>query len=138
MADENTDKAAAKTKVPAKKKAAPKSKAKAKAEPKTKAKAAPKAKTKAAPKAKAKAAAPAKAVQAAEKAVDAATAAQGTVTIDNVDYNVADLSDDVKYQLQGIQAAEAEIKHLKTQLSLVETARSAYMFALRNSLGKKN
>jgi len=39
------------------------------------------------------------------------------IKIDDKDYKLEDLSDDAKAQLQGIQVAEAEIKHLNVQLS---------------------
>jgi hypothetical protein len=56
------------------------------------------------------------------------------VKIDGIDYKVEDLSDEAKVQLQSIQVAKAEIKRLKMQLALVQTAQNAYMQALTAAL----
>jgi hypothetical protein len=56
------------------------------------------------------------------------------VKIDGVDYKVEDLSDEARVQLQSIQVAKAEIKRLKMQLALVQTAQNAYMQALNETL----
>ena len=53
------------------------------------------------------------------------------IKINDVDYQLDDLSDDAKGQLQGIQVADAEIKRLNMQLALAQTARNAYMQALQ-------
>jgi len=62
----------------------------------------------------------------AEKQAEAAM-----IKINDVDYQLDDLSDDAKGQLQGIQVADAEIKRLNMQLALAQTARNAYMQALQ-------
>ena len=56
------------------------------------------------------------------------------IKINDVDYKLDDLSDDAKVQLQGVQVAEAEMKRLKIQLALVQTARNAYMQAMTAAL----
>jgi len=56
--------------------------------------------------------------------------------IDDREYNISDLSDNAKGQLQGLQVAEAEIKRLNIQLALIQTARNAYMHALQEELPK--
>lgn len=56
------------------------------------------------------------------------------ITIDDVSYNLSDLSDNAKGQLQGLQIAEAEMKRLNIQLALAQTARNAYMQALAADL----
>jgi hypothetical protein len=61
-------------------------------------------------------------------------AEDATITIDDVAYKVDDLSDNAKGQIQGIQSAEAEIKLLNIQVELVQTARNAYMLALKADL----
>jgi len=59
-----------------------------------------------------------------------------TITIDGISYNIADLSDNAKAQLQSLQAAEAEIKRLNIQIALMQTARNAYLQALQADLPK--
>mgnify|MGYP007055198025 FL=1 len=57
-----------------------------------------------------------------------------TITFDGKDYKVADLSDEAKNQLQSLQLADTEIKRLKMQLAMIQTARNAYQQALVNTL----
>jgi len=57
-----------------------------------------------------------------------------TIQIDDIKYNLADFSDNAKAQLQGLQAAESELKRLNMQSALVQTARNAYMQALKADL----
>ena len=59
---------------------------------------------------------------------------QTKVTIDNIEYNISDLSDNAKSQMQGMQVAINEIKRLDIQKALVETARNAYGQALSADL----
>jgi len=71
-----------------------------------------------------------------------------TIKIDNQDYDTDRLSKDAKAQLANIQASDAEIKRLKMQLAITQTARNAYAKALQELLdsevggktasGKKN
>jgi len=60
-----------------------------------------------------------------------------TLKIDNVDYKIADLSDNAKAQLQNVKLADTEIERLNMQLAIAKTARNAYMNALNNDLPKK-
>ena len=53
-----------------------------------------------------------------------------TITINNQDYAVADLSEAAKAQIANIQIADAEIVRLQQQLALAQTARNAYAAAL--------
>ena len=53
-----------------------------------------------------------------------------TITINNQDYAVADLSEAAKAQIANIQVADAEMARLQQQLALVQTARNAYAAAL--------
>ena len=53
-----------------------------------------------------------------------------TITINNQEYAVADLSEAAKAQIANIQIADAEIVRLQQQLALVQTARNAYAAAL--------
>ena len=59
---------------------------------------------------------------------------EAKLNIDGNEYKMSDLSDNAKGQLQGLQAAEAEMKRLNIQLALVQTARNAYMHALQDEL----
>jgi len=56
------------------------------------------------------------------------------LNIDGKEYKISDLSDGAKGQLQGLQAAETEMKRLNIQLALIQTARNAYMHALQDEL----
>ena len=60
------------------------------------------------------------------------------ITINDVDYNIADLSENATNQLKGMQIARAEMKRLTVQLALVETASNAYGTALSADLPKKD
>ena len=59
-----------------------------------------------------------------------------TLTHDGKDYKIADLSKEAQEQLQSLQLAEAEIKRLKMQLAMIQTARNAYQQALVTVLPK--
>ena len=56
------------------------------------------------------------------------------VSVDGIEYNISDLSDNAKSQMQGMQVAISEIKRLDIQKALVETARNAYGAALSADL----
>tara|TARA_B110000037_G_scaffold201428_1_gene242778 strand:- start:281 stop:502 length:222 start_codon:yes stop_codon:yes gene_type:complete len=60
--------------------------------------------------------------------------AQTKVTVDGIEYNISDLSDNAKSQMRGLQVAITEIKRLEIQKALVETARNAYGQALSADL----
>lgn len=55
---------------------------------------------------------------------------QKKINVADKDYLISDLSADAKAQLQGVQAADAEIKRLNIQLALAQTARNAYLQSL--------
>ena len=57
-----------------------------------------------------------------------------TITIDNIEYNADNLSDQAKQQLQMIQIADQEVTRLNAQLAIIQTARAAYINALRQVL----
>ena len=52
------------------------------------------------------------------------------LTVNGIRYLVADLADEAKTQFVNIQAVEAEINRLQTQLAIAQTARNAYQQAL--------
>ena len=58
------------------------------------------------------------------------------VTIDGVDYNLDDLSDDAKKQLASLQFAQSEIQRLENRLAITKTAAVAYSNSLKSQLEK--
>ena len=59
-----------------------------------------------------------------------------TLTIDNVNYNVADLSEAARAQVVNVRVTDEEIQRLNRQLAIAQTARTAYANALKNELPK--
>jgi hypothetical protein len=57
-----------------------------------------------------------------------------SIKINNKDYDINDLSNEAKAQLQMLTLAEAEIKRLQTQLAIVKTAKNAYAQALSKTV----
>ena len=56
------------------------------------------------------------------------------VTIDNKDYDLDTLSDEVKGQLSSLQFVDAELVRLNAQTAVLQTARMAYANALKATL----
>ena len=56
------------------------------------------------------------------------------IQINNIEYNLSDLSENAQGQLRGLQIAESEMKRLNGMLALAQTARNAYMQALQADL----
>lgn len=56
------------------------------------------------------------------------------ITVDGMDYNTEDLSDNGKAQLASLQFLEAQMNKLNAEVSVYETARSAYVQALKTEL----
>ena len=59
-----------------------------------------------------------------------------TITIDGKEYELEKLSDAAKAQLMSLQAADAKLNQLRTELNLIQTARNAYAQALAAELKK--
>jgi len=53
-----------------------------------------------------------------------------TITIDDKDYNLDDLSDECKAEIQTLQFCEGEIARLNAKLAVAATARIAYQRAV--------
>ncbi len=53
-----------------------------------------------------------------------------TVTVNDICYNVSELSQEAKSQLLNLYGTDQEIKRLKQQLSIAQTARITYAKAL--------
>jgi cell division protein ZapA (FtsZ GTPase activity inhibitor) len=56
------------------------------------------------------------------------------ITIDNQEYDLNQLSDEAKAQLQSLQFVDAELARLKAQSAVLQTARIAYSRALQTAL----
>ncbi len=57
-----------------------------------------------------------------------------TIKIDNIDYDLEHLSDDARAQLQSIQFVDQELARLQAQVAAMQTARNAYLSALKAAL----
>lgn len=57
-----------------------------------------------------------------------------TIKIDNIDYDLDSLSDNAKAQLQSIQFVDQELAKLQMQVAAMQTARNAYVNALKAAL----
>ena len=60
------------------------------------------------------------------------------IIIDDVEYEISDLSETAKAQLKNIQFVDAQIQQLSNELAVSDTARLAYTNALKNILDKTN
>jgi hypothetical protein len=60
-----------------------------------------------------------------------------TWTIDDKEYNIADLSEVAKSQIVNLQVVDQEIAQLKQQLAIMKTARNAYGLALNTEVAEK-
>ena len=58
------------------------------------------------------------------------------ITIDEVEYNLDELSGEVKDQLTNIQFVDMQIQQLNNELSVSDTARIGYTNALKAELAK--
>ena len=58
------------------------------------------------------------------------------ITIDDVEYNLSDLSDNAKAQLANIQFVDAQIQQLNNEWAVADTARIGYTNALMVELAK--
>ena len=58
------------------------------------------------------------------------------ITIDEVEYNLSDLSDHAKAQIASIQFVDAQIQQLNNEWAVADTARIGYTAALKGELSK--
>ena len=56
------------------------------------------------------------------------------ITIDNQNYDLGPLSDEVKAQLASLQFVDSELQRLTAQTAILQTARMAYANALKAAL----
>ena len=60
------------------------------------------------------------------------------ITIDGIEYELSDLSDEARAQLQSLQATEVRIAQTQQELAMMQTARNAYATALIALLSEEN
>jgi hypothetical protein len=56
------------------------------------------------------------------------------ITVDGMEYNTEDLSDNAKAQIASLQFLEAQMTKIKSEIAVYETAKSAYIQALKAEL----
>ena len=56
------------------------------------------------------------------------------VTIDGIEYNSEDLSDNGKAQLASLQFLEVQMSKIRSEIAVYQTARNAYIAALKPEL----
>ena len=56
------------------------------------------------------------------------------ITVDGIEYNSEDLTDNGKAQLASLQFLETQMNKLKSEIAVYRTARSSYVAALRAEL----
>jgi hypothetical protein len=58
------------------------------------------------------------------------------ITVDGIDYNTEDLSDNGKAQLASLQFLEVQMNKLQNEIAVFQTAKTAYAAALKVELEK--
>ena len=58
------------------------------------------------------------------------------IKVDDVEYNLDDLSDDAKTQLENIHFVDAQLQQLNNEWAVSDTARIGYTHALQAELAK--
>ena len=58
------------------------------------------------------------------------------ITLDDIEYNSEDLTDNGKAQLASLQFLEVQMNKLNGEIAVYETARNAYVSALKTELEK--
>ena len=59
-----------------------------------------------------------------------------TVTVDDVEYLLSEMSDDAKAQLSNIQFVDQQVQQLQNEWAVSDTARLGYQAALKSELLK--
>ena len=57
------------------------------------------------------------------------------IKIDDVNYDMDDLSDNAKAQIRAIQFSDRQILHLQNELAISNTARNGYLRAIKSERG---
>tara|TARA_B100000925_G_C21958483_1_gene452275 strand:- start:678 stop:869 length:192 start_codon:yes stop_codon:yes gene_type:complete len=58
------------------------------------------------------------------------------ITVEGIEYNTEDLTDNGKAQLASLQFLEAQMAKLKNEIAVYSTAKNSYMAALKAELDK--
>ena len=58
------------------------------------------------------------------------------ITVDGIEYNSEDLSDNGKAQLASLQFLEVQMNKIKSEIAVYQTARNSYVAALKTELEK--
>jgi len=58
------------------------------------------------------------------------------ITVDDIEYNTEDLSDNGKAQLASLQFLEVQMSKLRNEIAVYQTAKNAYVTALKAELEK--
>ena len=56
------------------------------------------------------------------------------ITVDGIEYNTEDLTDNGKAQLASLQFLEAQLNKLKNEIAVYNTAKNSYIAALKEEL----
>lgn len=56
------------------------------------------------------------------------------ITVDGIEYNTEDLSENGKAQLASLQFLEVQMNKIKSEIAVYETARNTYIALLKNEL----
>ena len=56
------------------------------------------------------------------------------ITVDDIEYNTEDLTDNGKAQLASLQFLEVQMNKLKSEVAVYQTARNSYIAALKAEL----
>lgn len=59
------------------------------------------------------------------------------ITVDGIEYNTEDLSDNGKAQLASLQFLEVQMSKLRNEIAAFQTAKNAYISALKAELQKE-
>ena len=59
------------------------------------------------------------------------------ITVDGIEYNTEDLSENGKAQLASLQFLEVQMARIKSEIAVYQTARNTYVAALKSELDEK-
>ena len=59
-------------------------------------------------------------------------------TIDEIEYNTEDLSDNGKAQLASLQFLEVQMNKLNSEIAVYQTARNSYISALKEEINEED
>jgi hypothetical protein len=59
------------------------------------------------------------------------------ITVDGIEYNTEDLSDNGKAQLASLQFLEVQMNKLNAEIAVYETARNSYVNVLKSELNEE-